>query len=211
MKPPATISVLAGTVLIRVFPVAAEESLAYRWKSTNMEMSVDFFCESDEMHVRVRDPERAAAGEAYPVDVRTAVSYSPVLGMERDLRFAYRERFSGDGIDLGNAPVFLRDLRALHLQEISNRKMLGTEYQRAIDGCGEKPTAEGRDRCFEVLTPGAYLAALGPHPAITIDVIHHSDAAPEDRHAVRFLAAFDSGELFGSLERLACYGNERRP
>ena len=66
-------------------------------------------------------------------------------------------------------------------------------------------------RARAAVTPGAYLMALGPHPAITVDVIHHSDAAPEESHVTRFLAAFDSGELFRSLERLACYGNERRP
>ena len=189
---------------------AAADRLSYSWKSLNKGMTVEFVCEDDVMTVYVDDPERAA-GDSYPVEVRTAVAYSPVLGAERDVRHVYRQQLRDGRVRMEGSEAFLTDLHALHLQSSDNREMVRAEYDNAVRNCTSEPNAERRDRCFEILPAGAYLSALGP-VSITVDVVQRTGGLRRRGAAgIRFAAGFDSGELFRNLERLPCYRREDGP
>ena len=187
---------------------AGSERPAYLWKSFNKQTMVEFVCKDGGrgIEIHVRDPQRAAVGKTYPVDVRTAVSYSPALGAERDRRVRYHERFVRDRVTIGDSRQFLRDLRALHAQELDYRAMLRAEYNAAVNRCHDVESEAGRNRCFEATTPAPYFSAFDPHPSLTVDLTHHTDLGlEEDFHAARTVSAFNSEELFRGLAGLPCY------
>ena len=105
---------------------ATAERISYSWKSLNKNMTVESICEKGAMTVYVDDPERAA-GDSYPVEVRAAVAYSPVLGAERDVRHVYRQQLSDGRVRIEGSEAFLADLHALHRQSSENREMVRAE------------------------------------------------------------------------------------
>lgn len=189
--------------------VAADRPF-YSWKSLDKGMAVEFVCDDGAMAIHIDDPE-GAVGDSYPVEVRTAVAYSPVLGAARDVRHVYREQLRDGKVRMGRNEAFLADLYDLHLQISDNREMVRAEYDKAVRNCGSEPTAERRDRCFEIISAGAYFSALGP-VSITIDIVRHPGGLRQREPAgIRVTAGFDSGELFRNLERLPCYRGEDGP
>lgn len=200
-------TVLALLVIDLCADGVAAERLSYSWKSLDKDMTVEFVCEDGAMTVYVDDPERAA-GDSYPVVVRTAVAYSPVLGAERDVRHVYRQQLRDGRVRMEGSEAFLADLYVLHRQSSDNREMVQAEYDKAVRNCGSEPTAERRDRCFEILPAGAYLSALGP-VSITVDVVRRIGGLRQSGPAgIRVAAGFDSGELFRNLERLPVTGGK---
>ena len=183
--------------------VAADRP-SYSWKSLDKGMAVEFVCDDGAMAIHIDDPE-GAVGDRYPVEVRTAVAYSPVLGEARDVRHVYREQLRDGRVRMEGSETFLADLHALHLQSLDNREMVRAEYDKAVRNCGSEAIAERRDRCFEIIPAGAYFSALGP-VSITIDVVRRPGGRLQREPAgIRVTAGFDSGELFRNLERLPCY------
>lgn len=182
----------------------------YIWVSKNRSMEVYFVCNNDsQMGISIKDSDQMDFVKGYPAYIKMAVAYSPIIGSENDIRLTHI-----GGTFLKNKKVlkikrkdiqqFLKNLHILHLQDIKNKKMIREEYDHSVSYCAGKPTEKEQNVCYKTIQPGRYM--VSNYPVITLKIVSYV-IPPKNARPVRFLAGFNSEQLFYNLKKLSCYEN----